>query len=91
MVTLNSFAVFGSEFRLVTVANQQRKELKLLKQQSEELGFTLDVLGMGGPWYPGCGMKFVHLQKYVETLADDDIIMFVDAFDIYLLGDKEEF
>lgn len=61
----------------VCVATQSKLYMPYLKQLIPELV----VLGMGMKW-TGFTMRFELLAEYLESLKDDDIVCFLDAYDI---------
>lgn len=63
--------------RYICVATDTRLYFPYLTQLLPELV----VLGMGMKW-KGFIMKFNLLVEYLETLNDDDIICFIDAYDV---------
>jgi hypothetical protein len=71
--------------------------LNVLKQNIELKGDTLEVLGLKDKPYnigqdiPGSrilGLKLQEVYKFINTKNDDDVIVFMDAFDVYFSGDK---
>jgi hypothetical protein len=43
---------------------------------------------MDQPYY-GNGTKLLRLQEYITKLQDDEIVMFIDAYDVLIVADKE--
>jgi hypothetical protein len=83
----------------ITVATKQHNVLNVLKKQIELKGDTLEILGLKDKPYsigqdiPGSrilGLKLQEVYKFINktTINDDDIIVFMDAFDVYYSGDK---
>lgn len=77
------------DFHLVTVATKNTKGLKQLKHSCEEFGLYLKVLGMG-MFYPGNGLKLLLIYDYLESIPKDDIVLFVDAYDVLILATEDE-
>lgn len=48
-----------------------------------------EIIGLGLP-YKGNGTKFIRMMEYLETIPDEHIILFVDAFDVAIIKRKEE-
>ena len=61
----------------VCVATESKLYFPYLKQLLPEL----TVLGMGMNW-KGFIMKYELLTEYLETFNDDDIVCFIDAYDV---------
>lgn len=76
----------GGALHVVCVASSERAELTRLRASAKRLGAELTVLGLGQPWR-GLGSKVtllaVHLDE--ERVAADDMILFLDAYDVLLL------
>jgi hypothetical protein len=76
---------------VVTVASDTRDASALLAS-APLAGIDIVVLGEGVamPWPTGLRTKIILVQKFVETsqLADDDLIVFVDAWDTMVLADS---
>jgi len=73
---------------VVTVSSSMRPELRRLDASVRRVGAALDVLGLGEPWR-GLGSKISLLSGYLDNdrheIADDDLMLFVDAYDVLLL------
>lgn len=78
-----------ASMRVVCVSTAMRSELRTLKKSVEALGYTLDVLGMNMKWQ-GLGSKVTLLTDYLQDVDDNDLILFVDAFDVLLMPDAKE-
>jgi hypothetical protein len=63
--------------RYVCVATHSKLYLPFLKQLIPDLV----VLGMGMKW-KGYIMKYELLNEYLDSLEDDDIVCFLDAYDV---------
>ena len=78
---------------VVTVASDTRDAAALLAS-APLAGIDIVVLGEGVamPWPTGLRTKIVLVQQFVETtqLGDDDLIVFVDAWDTMVLADSPE-
>ncbi len=75
-------------FHVCTVASHKTANLNKLLLSCELNHIDLEVIGLGLPYY-GNGTKLYLMAEYLETLNDDEIVMFVDAFDVILVADKE--
>lgn len=75
-------------FHVCTIASYEHPNLSLLNDSCLKHYVSLEVLGLGEP-YPGNGCRLVKMIEYLKTLKDDDIVMFVDAFDVLIVADKE--
>ncbi len=71
-----------------TVASYDDPGLVRLQRCCEGLGLDLVVLGYGKP-YPRHGIKLHYVREHLNTLPNDDILLFVDAFDVIILDDAQ--
>lgn len=72
------------ELRIATVASTPRPELRRLIASARRLGYDIKILGLNEPWR-GLGSKIELVQEYAATLDANDILMFVDAYDVLFL------
>lgn len=88
-----------SKIKYYTVATKQHDGLKRLKQSAEYYGIDLNVIGLDSSWTdgdvgrlenPGGGQKINILKKELQKLDDDDLILFVDGYDVVFLTGTEE-
>jgi hypothetical protein len=78
-------ARLSQNLRVVMVATHAAGWVEALKVGCTRAGITLDVLGDGLAW-TGFSMKLRLLSKYLETIEDDNTLIFVvDAFDVLCL------
>jgi hypothetical protein len=70
--------------RTVTVATHSERYFPELKRSAQRLGYHLDVLEWGMKWR-GFAMKLL-LRCYVASLHPEEIVLFVDGFDVVLLA-----
>lgn len=77
-----------TKFHICTVASQTTPGLECLLDSCNKAGVEIDILGLGQP-YKGNGKKLIYVKKYVSELPDDDIVLFVDGYDVLILADKE--
>src|SRR5579872_620941 len=76
-------------FHVCTVASHAHNpHFQQLIASCHKHQIDIKVLGMGKP-FPGLGLKFLLMQEYLETLDENEIVMFVDAFDVLIVADKE--
>ena len=73
---------------IVTVATSEEGYMKWLKQSCKRYGTELIVLGFGKKW-EGYSMRYKLLLEYIKNLKEDDIICFIDAYDVLMLKDIE--
>jgi len=69
---------------IVTVATKNEGYFDYLKQSCERNGGKLEVLGWGQEW-KGYAMKLNLMRTYLETLQDNEIVCFVDGYDVIVL------
>ena len=83
----------AQRLRVVCVSSSRRSELERLALSVEKIGSRLDVLGLGEPWR-GLGSKIALLGGYLgnatSDVRDDDLVLFVDAYDVLLLPTAAE-
>lgn len=62
---------------------------RVLESSAARAGADLTVLGRGAEWR-GFMDKFRAMAAYVKSLPQDDIVMFVDAYDVAIMGSARE-
>ena len=77
------------KIKFYTVATHENDGLSRLIQSSEHWGIDLTVLGAGLEWV-GFGQKVNLFKAELQKLNDDDIVGFVDGFDIVFFTGEEE-
>lgn len=75
-----------AQLHVVAVATELKDELKLLYSSALALGHEMAILGLGAPWR-GLGSKIDLLQDHLRDKPADDVVLFVDAYDVLLLAD----
>lgn len=75
-------------FHVCTYVNWWPPNVDKLVQSCQIQGIQLEVLGLDEPWF-GLSTRYLQLRKYLNTLQDDDIMLFIDGFDVLLLSDKQ--
>ena len=78
-----------SNLHIVTVANESKYYLPYLKQSCEKNGKKLEILGYGEEW-KGFNWKFRLVKEYLYKLDKDDIVCFVDGYDVICLRNLKE-
>lgn len=86
-----SWAVELCERRLkvITYANENRETLERLRESTTKHGIELEILGMNSKWVDFY-TKFYHVREYVKALPKRQLVLYIDAYDTYVLGDAEE-
>lgn len=74
---------------IITVGNYQHIGLERLLYSAHQSGLHVNVMGLGKP-YPHHFVKFSNMLKFLDGISGKDLVMFVDAFDVILLGGEEE-
>ena len=69
---------------VVTVATHSQGYFPVLEESCKRHNINLTVLGFNQKW-GGFFMKFKLIREFLNTKQDDDIIMFIDAFDVIIL------
>ena len=72
--------------KLVTVATHSERYYPYLKISAEKYGHELITLGWGQKWQ-GFAWKFDLMKTYLRRLKEDEIVCFIDAFDVVVLED----
>lgn len=75
--------------KFVSIATRSSPRLVLLKSSCAHNGIDLEILGEGEP-YPGNGTKIKLLCDYLERLAPDEVVLYLDAYDTVFLAGSEE-
>ena len=75
--------------KLVTVATHSQSYFPFLLESCERYGAELVVLGFNQPWR-GFNQKNILMKEYLDTLASDEIVCFIDAYDVILLRPLED-
>jgi len=90
LLPLFLFAASPDNLHLCTVADHvDHPTFFLLEQSCAQANINLKILGLGKPYF-GNGTKFIRMRSYLDTLPDDDIVLFTDAFDTMVIQSKEE-
>lgn len=69
---------------VASVSSSPHPQLAQLRLSVQRCGYRLDTLGMGETWR-GLGSKIALLAEYLQHQNDNDLILFVDAYDVLLL------
>jgi len=69
------------KLHIVTVATDSKYYFPYLVDSCKKNGKELEVLGMGEKW-EGFNWKFKKMIDYLNTLPKDDIVCFVDGYDV---------
>lgn len=70
--------------KIVTVATHSERYFPLLQQSCKRFGIELVVLGWSTEW-KGFTYKYDLMRGFLKTCPPDDIICFVDAYDVVVL------
>lgn len=71
---------------VVTVATHNDGYLDALKKSCENNNIKLNILGYGQKW-EGFAWRFDLLNNFLQDKNDNDIILFIDAYDVIILND----
>ena len=69
------------KLHIVTVATNAVNYFPYLMQSCERNGKIIEVLGMGEKW-EGFNFKYIKIIEYLKGLPTDDIVCFVDGYDV---------
>jgi hypothetical protein len=73
---------------ICTVASHYKKGFEQLLVSCQQRGVEVDVLGYGQP-FRSPSENVLHVQRYLEMLPEDDVVMFVDGYDVMILERTE--
>jgi len=73
---------------LCTTASHWKPEVEQLINSCDANGLAIEVFGLGEPFT--LDNKLRHCMAFIENLPDDDVAMFVDAYDVLLLAGEEK-
>lgn len=73
---------------VLTVASHDEGYFQALQHSCQRHGLPLTVLGFGTPW-GGFNTKFRLMLEALATRNPNDLVMFVDAFDVIILQDAD--
>lgn len=74
--------------KICTVATNSQRYFPVLQESCKRFNVELVVLGWGEKWR-GYAWKFQKMLGYLETLEPDDVVLFIDAYDVVLLQDPK--
>jgi hypothetical protein len=75
--------------KILTTATYSEGYFTLLKQTAEDLKYQLSVLGWRQPW-KGFAWKIELYAQELKTIAPDEIVICVDAYDVVVVGPPGE-
>ena len=75
---------------LVTYATHNSGYLNALKKSSKKNGFDLVILGENKKW-EGFMQRIFDIIEFLKSKPSNEIICFIDGFDVLTLGSKDEF
>ena len=70
--------------KVVTVATHSERYFPVLIQSCKRHGVDLTILGWGEKWQ-GFVWRFKKLLEFLNSVSDDELIVFIDAYDVILL------
>ena len=70
---------------VLTYATHSQGYFEALRESCRRFGYDLRILGLGEKWR-GYGRKFTAVIEELSSLAPDQLVMFVDAFDVFMCG-----
>lgn len=69
------------DLHIVTVVTESKYYFPYLVKSCQKYGKELEILGYGQKW-KGFNWKFKLMIEYLETLNDNDIVCFIDGYDV---------
>ena len=76
------------EFKIVSCGTDESKMQKILSDIDVNIGKGVEWRG-GTMQGPGGGQKVNLMKKYLSTINEDTIVMFMDGYDTFISSDKE--
>jgi hypothetical protein len=87
---MNKFNIITNEkLHIVTVATEEKYYLPYLKILCKKFNNELKTLGLGTKWQ-GFSYKIHLILKYLKTLDSNDIVCFIDGYDVICVRDTNE-
>jgi hypothetical protein len=87
---MNLFIAFlAIKLHLITVASKDHPRLETLKKSASVNGHDLKVLGFN-KYYPSNSIKIKRVLEFIQNLEDDDVVLFVDAYDTLITSSATE-
>jgi hypothetical protein len=77
------------KLHIVTVATESKYYFPYLIESCKRNSKELEVLGYGEKW-EGFNWRYVKMMEYLKTLPKDDIVCFVDGYDVICCRDLNE-
>ena len=74
---------------IITVATNNEGYYPILQESAKKNNFKLITLGFGKKW-EGFVWKFNKMKEYLQKLNDNDIVIFVDAYDVFVVNKIDE-
>jgi hypothetical protein len=78
-----------NNLHIVTVATERQYYFPYLVDSCERNGKKLEILGMGEEWQ-GFNWRFTKMINYLKTLPQNDIVCFVDGYDVVCCRNLKE-
>ena len=69
--------------KVICVATGEDGYYKNLQESARRFNFELITLGLGMKW-GGFTMKFDLMNKYLQKMNDDELVIFIDAYDVFI-------
>lgn len=79
----------AERLHVCTVANKRHPNLQKLIHSCNAHGIKLDIIGMNKVYRRNTD-KLRYMKRYCKRLPKNDLVLFVDAFDVLILADKKE-
>jgi hypothetical protein len=81
-----SYVLYKTKMKFVTVATHSERYFPTLQDSCRKHGCELIVLQWNQQWR-GFAWRYGCMFDYVKTLKKDEIVVFIDAFDVVILQD----
>uniref|UniRef100_A0A6C0D3Q9 PLOD1-3-like GT domain-containing protein n=1 Tax=viral metagenome TaxID=1070528 RepID=A0A6C0D3Q9_9ZZZZ len=78
-----------NDLHIVTVATESKYYFPYLIESCKKYGKELEVLGYGEKWL-GFNWKFKKMLEYLNQIPENDIVCFVDGYDVLCLRELNE-
>ena len=74
---------------VITIGTENKGYYSILQESCKKNNINLINIGWGKEW-KGFTMRYELLNEYLNNIDDDKIILFIDAYDVIILKDKNK-
>lgn len=77
------------KLHVITIATEANRHLERLQASATAHNIDLNILGLGER-YEKHGKKISFVRQFLNALSENDIVLYVDAYDVIFLSDTEK-